>query len=108
MQAVTAAWGTHHDEPLFVGSRRERLGTSGIWRMITGLVATTRPQISQETSPHTLRHTFAYHYLDSHPGDLVGLAALLGHSTIEVTRIYVEHTAEELARRVEAGRLNAY
>jgi hypothetical protein len=51
---------------------------------------------------------YAYHYLDSHPGDLIGLAALLGHRTIEVTRIYVEHTAEELARRVEAGRLNAY
>ena len=108
MQAVTAAWGAHHDEPLFVGSRRQRLGTSGIWRMITSLVAATKPPIAQDTTPHTLRHSFAYHYLDSHPGDLVGLAALLGHSTIEVTRIYVEHTAEELARRVEAGKLNAY
>jgi integrase len=36
------------------------------------------------------------------------LAALLGHSSIEIMRIYVEHTAEELARRVERGRLNAY
>jgi len=108
VKAVAAVWDDHRDEPLFVNQRRKRLGPSGIWRMITGLVAATRPPIPQDTTPHTLRHTFGYHYLADHPGDLVGLAALLGHSSIEITRIYVEHTAEELARRVEGGRLNAY
>ena len=62
----------------------------------------------QEITPHTLRHTFATRYLKDHPGDLVGLAALLGHSSLETTRISVQPTAHDLAQRVEQTRLNAY
>jgi integrase/recombinase XerC len=46
--------------------------------------------------------------LKDHPSDLVGLAALLGHSSLETTRIYVQPSADELAQRVESTRLNAY
>ena len=67
-----------------------------------------RGLVPANTTPHTLRHTFATHYLKDHPGDIVGLAALLGHSSLETTRIYVQPSAEDLAQRVEQTRLNAY
>ncbi len=58
--------------------------------------------------PHTLRHTFATHYLESNARDLAGLASLLGHSSLNTTHIYIQPTADELAHRVEELDLNAY
>jgi site-specific recombinase XerD len=59
-------------------------------------------------SAHTLRHTFAHNYLSQYPGDIVGLAALLGHSSLDTTRLYGEPTVSQLARRVEQLHSNAY
>ncbi len=59
-------------------------------------------------TPHSLRHTFATRYLAAHRDDLVGLARLLGHSSLDATRIYVQPTEEELATRVDRIDLNAY
>ncbi len=59
-------------------------------------------------SAHTLRHTFAMRYLADNPGDLIGLATLLGHQSLETTRIYGQPTSEQLAQRVEGLALNAY
>ncbi len=47
-------------------------------------------------------------YLKDDPGDLVGLATLLGHSSLDTTRIYGQHSAEYLASRVDRLALNAY
>jgi integrase/recombinase XerC len=46
--------------------------------------------------------------LAAHRDDVVGLARLLGHSSLDATRIYVQPTEEELAVRVERIDLNAY
>lgn len=54
-----------------------------------------------ECSPHTMRHTYATLYLKKNPGDLVGLARLLGHESIETVAIYTQPTLEDLAQRVE-------
>ena len=55
----------------------------------------------KELTPHTLRHTFATRYLEANPGDLRGLAALLGHASLDTVMIYTEPSEEELAERVE-------
>ena len=110
IKAVLVVWEDRPgDTPLWVG-QRGALSARSIARTIEELVAplARRGLLPDGTSAHTLRHTFATSYLADNPGDLVGLAALLGHSSLETTRIYVEQTDEELARRVEAGRLNAY
>ncbi len=62
------------------------------WSKIAGL-----PSIG----PHTLRHTFAYQYLQANPDDIRGLAALLGHSNINTVMIYTQPSLEDLNRRME-------
>ncbi len=59
-------------------------------------------------SAHTLRHTFAMAYLTEHPGDLVGLATILGHTSLDITRIYANPTTDQLRQCMEGLALNAY
>ncbi len=51
---------------------------------------------------------FAHRYLDAHPGDLVGLARVLGHSDLNTTGIYTQPTTDDLAARLERLPLNVY
>jgi integrase len=51
--------------------------------------------------PHALRHTFATRYLEYNPDDLRGLAALLGHTSLDTVMIYTEPRLEDLAARME-------
>ncbi len=59
-----------------------------------------------EVSAHWLRHTEAPRYLATHPGGLVGLARLLGYTSLDTTSIYVLPTAQAggLPRRCVEGR----
>jgi site-specific recombinase XerD len=79
-------------------------------QMIDVLVRDTaaRGLVPAQTSAHTLRHTFARNYLAEHPGDIVGLASLLGHTSLDTTRIYSQPTIEQLSIRVEQLSQNAY
>lgn len=49
--------------------------------------------------PHNLRHLFALTYYRQQ-GDVIGLADVLGHSSVETTRIYTTTSGEEQKRRV--------
>ena len=55
-----------------------------------------------ECHPHRLRHGFATAYLRHNPSDLVGLARLLGHESLDTTARYTVPTIEDLAKRMEA------
>lgn len=94
-------------EHVFASKRDGALTARAIERLFTELAQRARLR-DRKVTPHTLRHTFAAHYLASHPADLVGLAALLGHDSIATTAIYTKPTAESLAEKVEAVPLNAY
>lgn len=58
----------------------------------------------EKTFPHNLRHLFArtFYRLDK---DIAKLADVLGHSSINTTRIYIMTTGEEHRRRMEEMRL---
>lgn len=46
-------------------------------------------------SPHTFRHTFALNFLKA-GADIIALQRILGHSTMDMVRKYVQHTTEDL------------
>lgn len=52
-------------------------------------------------SPHTLRHTFAYNYLENTQNDLVGLAKILGHESLTTTQVYTQKSLSALQEQVE-------
>jgi len=114
LRSVAAAWPhpvvDKQPTPLWSSQKKGRMTASAIQRMVGELVkdCAARGLLPAETSAHTLRHTFATHYLESNARDLVGLASLLGHSSLNTTQIYVQPTADDLASRVEALDLNAF
>ena len=69
------------------------MNRSNIWAEMKRLCAKAGiPE--QKVYPHNLRHLFAYTYYGIDK-DLVHLADILGHSSVETTRIYTISTGEE-------------
>ena len=83
---------------LWIGQRGTLKGRSAVLRMLEKYAIAAR---LKAFGPHTLRHTFAARYLVANPGDLRGLAALLGHASINTTMIYTEPALGDLANRME-------
>ncbi len=112
IKTVAATWpksgAPQTREPIFESQKGGALTTSAMGQMIADLVRAAGPLVPEETSAHTLRHTFARNYLAQYPGDLVGLATLLGHSSLDTTRLYSQPSVHQLATRVEQLNLNAY
>jgi site-specific recombinase XerD len=97
--------------PLWTSQKGNQLSPAAMWRVVNRSVdvCANRNLIPEETKePRDLRHTFAHRYLQQHPGDLVGLARLLGHESLDTTKIYTQPTPGELAQRLEQIPLNAY
>ena len=70
-----------------------------IWAAMKALCGAARVE-SSKVFPHNLRHLFACRfYMVSH--DIVKLANILGHSSIETTRIYLVTTSNENAEQME-------
>ncbi len=86
------------DAPLWLGQRGPLTDRSAVNRM---LAKYARRAGVKPFGPHVLRHTFATRYLAANPGDLRGLAALLGHSNLNTILVYTEPRLEDLAGRME-------
>jgi site-specific recombinase XerD len=112
LRAVAAKWPKPKSlkarEPIFLSQKGGALTTSAMGQMIAGLVEAAWELVPEETSAHRLRHTFARSYLAQYPGDVVGLATLLGHSSLDTTRLYSQPEVSQLATRVERLEINAY
>ena len=88
------------EDPVFRSTRNEPMPVRSIQNAITSLVRRAGLKRSG-ISAHSLRHTFALAWLRQHPGQLVELAQLLGHESLDTTAIYTRASSEDLARGIE-------
>lgn len=86
--------------PIFITRSGRPMDRSNIWHAMRALCQEAGVA-EEKVFPHALRHLFArsYYSLDR---DIAHLADLLGHSSMDTTRIYVATTSREQERRVDA------
>jgi integrase/recombinase XerC len=82
---------------LFMG-RQGALSAEGVAAVVAKYAAWSR---LEGVTPHILRHTFAYSYLEKNNNDLVALADILGHSDLNTTRIYTRRRLSDLQEGAE-------
>ena len=88
---------------VFVTRTGRALDRSNVWKMLKRLANAARV-LKKKVFPHNLRHLFARtHYAKFK--DIVRLADILGHSSIDTTRIYTMRSGKEERRQLGQLRL---
>ena len=88
---------------IFVTRTGKPINRTNIWREMKALCAEANVN-PQKVFPHNLRHLFARVFYGIEK-DIAKLADILGHSSINTTRIYIISTGTEHRRRMENMRL---
>ena len=73
------------DESLFLNNHGKGVTRQGFFKMLKALLR--EKGLDERVSPHTLRHSFATHLLDR-GADLRSIQEMLGHSSLQTTKIY--------------------
>ena len=87
------------DGPVFVTRTGRPLDRSNIWRMMKALCRDAGVD-ERKVFPHNLRHLFARCFYSADK-DIAKLADILGHSSINTTRIYIITSGTEHRRRLD-------
>ena len=88
-----------HTGAVFTGRNGKPLDRSCVWRQMKQLCATARVAATK-VFPHNLRKLFARTFYAIEK-DIAKLADILGHSSINTTRIYIMTTGIEHRRKIE-------
>ena len=88
---------------VFITKTGKPISRTNIWREMKKLCRDANVSPSK-VFPHNLRHLFARTFY-SIEKDIAKLADILGHSSINTTRIYIVSTGEEHRKRLEYMRL---
>lgn len=97
LQAYLAVRPEIDSDRLFIG-RRGPLTPSGVWQIVK---AYARQAGLDGVHPHMLRHTFATRLLREAGADLVTVAELLGHESLNTTARYTRPTERDMEAAVE-------
>ena len=82
------------EKALFVNLNGKRLTRQGFWKIIK--YYQEQANITKDITPHTLRHSFATHLLQN-GADLKSIQAMLGHSDISSTQVYMQFQTDGLS-----------
>ena len=88
---------------IFITKTGKPMNRTSVWREMKNLCKQARVAESK-VFPHNLRHLFARTFYGIEK-DIAKLADILGHSSIDTTRIYIISTGTEHRRRMEHMRL---
>ena len=88
---------------IFITKTGKPMNRSCVWREMKNLCKQARVNPSK-VFPHNLRHLFARTFYGIEK-DIAKLADILGHSSIDTTRIYIMSTGTEHRKRMERMRL---
>lgn len=85
----------NHADFKLLFSRNDPLTTRNIQKIVKN--ASKKAGFSKKITPHTLRHSFATHLLESGT-DIRFIQELLGHANLSTTQIYTHVSTEELKK----------
>ena len=80
---------------LFLNKNGSKLTDRGVRDIINRLIKKT--SITMNVTPHTMRHSFATHLLQS-SSDLRAVQEMLGHASISTTQVYTHLDWQHLAK----------
>ncbi len=76
-----------------------KLSYSTIWRQMKQIAGAARVN-KDKVYPHSFRHLFAKAFMNQY-NNVLDLADILGHSSLETTRIYTRSTLDEKRKKLE-------
>ena len=85
---------------IFVTKSGRPLDRSNIWRLMKGLCSEAGVE-PEKVFPHNLRHLFARCFYDT-DHDIAKLADVLGHSSINTTRIYIVTSGTSHRKKIDS------
>lgn len=89
--------------PIFRTCSGKAVDRSNVWKAMKNLCAEAGVA-EEKVYPHNLRHLFAKSFYNI-KSDIAKLADVMGHSSIETTRIYIKTTGKEHKRQLDMMKL---
>ena len=81
-------------------TKGKMMAKSTIWRRMKKLAGAAKVR-KNKVHAHSFRHLFAKMFLEEYNGSIAELADILGHNSLETTRIYAKTTDEEKRQKLE-------
>lgn len=81
------------EQALFLNINGGRMSRQGFWKLLKTYAE--KAGITQNITPHTLRHSFAAHLLEN-GADIRDIQQILGHADIASTQLYVEYVRRHM------------